>query len=289
MPVDRIAYATYLEDLDDRDTDIDLPVVRAAFGRRGIQVDDYVWDDAGAPWGDYPAVLVRSTWDYTLRYADFLAWARRVDGVSQLLNPLAVIEHNTDKTYLHGLEAAGVPVVPTRWYVPGEPPPSPEDVMAGWPDAVVKPAISAGARDTLRFSDGVGAAAHVEVLLDAGRVALVQPYLNAVDGEGEYSVVVLGGVPSHAITKVPALTEGGRGDARGLTELTDELRDTALAVLAAEPLGAQCAWARVDMARDAYGVLRLMELELTEPLLFLWLKEGAPDRLVDVVLGLLGA
>jgi hypothetical protein len=32
-----------------------------------------------------------------------------------------------------------------------------------------------------------------------------------------------------------------------------------------------------------------MELELTEPLLFLWLKDGAPDRLVDVVLRLLDA
>ena len=176
-----------------------------------------------------------------------------------------------------------------RWYVPGEPPPSPEDVIAGWPDVVVKPAISAGARDTLRFSDGVGAAAHVEVLLDAGRVAMVQPYLDAVDGEGEYSVVVLGGRAEPCHHQGAGADRGRcRGDARGLTELTDELRATALAVLAAEPLGAQCAWARVDVARDADGVLRLMELELTEPLLFLWLQEGAPDRLVDVVLELLG-
>jgi glutathione synthase/RimK-type ligase-like ATP-grasp enzyme len=286
LSADRIAYATYVEDPDDPDTDIDLPLVREAFARRGVRLDAFAWDDASAPWADYSVVLLRSTWDYTLSYPDFLAWVRRVAGHSVLINPLEVVERNTDKTYLQALELAGVPVVPTRWYVPGEPPPSADEVSAGWPDLVVKPAISAGARDTLRTSDGAAAAAHVELLVGTGRVAMVQPYLDAVDGEGEYSVIVLGGRPSHVVTKVPALTEGGRGDARGLTELTDELHSAALDVLRAEPSAAECAWARVDLVRDDSGVLCLLELELTEPLLFLWLAEGSADRLVDVVLDL---
>jgi glutathione synthase/RimK-type ligase-like ATP-grasp enzyme len=285
MPLpESIAYATYVEDADDKDTDVDLPLVREAFARRDVHLDVFAWDDATAPWADYPVVLLRSTWDYTFRYADFLAWATRVAGGSRLINPLPVIERNTNKTYLQSLEEAGVPVVPTRWYVPGQEPPSPGEVAAGWADLVVKPAISAGARDTLRTSDAVEAAAHVELLVGGGRVAMVQPYLDAVDGEGEYSVIVLGGRPSHAITKVPALTVGGHGDARGLTPLTTELAGAALEVLAAEPESAQCAWARVDMVRDDSGVLRLMELELTEPLLFLYLAEGSADRLVSVVL-----
>jgi hypothetical protein len=283
----RIAYATYVEDSGDRDTDWDLAPVRAAFARRGVRVESFAWDDPEVSWGDYDSVLLRSTWDYTLRYADFLAWARRVASSSRLLNPLDVVERNTDKTYLRDLEAAGVPIVPTRWYGPGEEPPTPDKVGGSWTDLVVKPAVSAGARDTLRTSDLVEAAAQVEALARGGRVAMVQPYLEAVDGEGEYSVVVLGGKPSHAITKVPALTQGGRGDARGLTELTPELREAAERVLGAEPLADRCAWARVDLARDDEGVLRLMELELTEPLLFLWLAEGSADRLADVVLDLL--
>ena len=285
----RIAYATYVEDPADRDTDWDLAPVREAFSRRAIRVESFAWDDAEVSWGDYDAVLLRSAWDYTLRYADFLAWARRAASSTTLLNPLEVVERNTDKTYLRDLEAAGVPVVPTRWYAPGEEPPRPDTVGGVWSDLVVKPAVSAGARDTLRTSDPAEAAAHVEALARGGRVAMVQPYLDAVDGEGEYSVVVLGGEPSHVITKVPALTQGGRGDARGLTELTAELRAAAQHVLAAEPLADRCAWARVDLARDSDGVLRLMELELTEPLLFLWLAEGSADRLADVVLDLLDA
>jgi hypothetical protein len=280
---DRIAYATYVEDPNDVDTDIDLRVVRDAFARRGVGLDAFAWDDASVPWANYPLVLVRSTWDYSLHHADFLAWARRVADHSQILNPLAVMERNTDKTYLQSLAAAGVPIVPTRWYVPGEPLPSAMELSG---DLVVKPAISAGARDTLRTSDAAEAAAHVGSLVGAGRIAMVQPYLHAVDAEGEYSVIVLGGRPSHVVTKVPALTQGGRGDAQGLVELTDELRAAALDVLAAEPYAEQCAWARVDLVRGAVGVLRLMELELTEPLLFLCLAEGSADRLVDVVLQL---
>jgi glutathione synthase/RimK-type ligase-like ATP-grasp enzyme len=280
----RIAYATYLEDPADRDTDWDLAPVREAFARRGVRVESFPWDDPEVAWGDYDSVLLRSAWDYTLRYADFLTWARRVAAATRLLNPLDVVERNTDKTYLRDLEAAGVPVVPTRWYGPGEEPPRPERIAGSWSDLVVKPAVSAGARDTLRTSDPAEASAHVEALARGGRVAMVQPYLDAVDTEGEYSVVVLGGEPSHAITKVPALSEGGRGDARGLTPLTPELRQAAARVLEAEPLADHCAWARVDLVRDAAGVLRLMELELTEPLLFLWLSEGAADRLADVVL-----
>jgi glutathione synthase/RimK-type ligase-like ATP-grasp enzyme len=285
MPApESIAYATYVEDPSYPDSDVDLPLVREAFARRGVSLDAWSWDDDSAPWADYPLVLVRSTWDYTLRYPDFLAWARRVAQGSRLLNPLAVIERNTDKTYLQSLESAGVPVVPTRWYVPGEAAPSAAEVTAGAGRVVVKPAISAGARDALLTSDAVEAAAHVGMLLEAGRVAMVQPYLEAVDGEGEYSVIVIGGRPSHAITKVPALTAGGHGDARGLTPVTDELSTAALQVLRAEPSGTECAWARVDLVRDDVGVLRLMELELTEPLLFLYLAEGSADRLVDVVL-----
>src|SRR3954454_9152573 len=139
----RMAYATYVEDPADRDTDWDLAPVREAFSRRGIRLESFAWDDPEVAWGDYDAVLLRSAWDYTLRYADFLAWARRAASSSRLLNLLEVVEPNTDKTYLRAREAAGVPVVPTRWYAPGEDPPGPLTLGGSWSDLVVKPAVSA--------------------------------------------------------------------------------------------------------------------------------------------------
>ena len=58
-----------------------------------------------------------------------------------------MIRWNTDKTYLRDLAAAGVPVVPTEHLEPVLVPAWP----AAWAEVVVKPAVSAGSRDTARY------------------------------------------------------------------------------------------------------------------------------------------
>jgi hypothetical protein len=85
---------------------------------RGAQVSAAVWDDATVDWDSYDLVVVRSTWDYPARREEFVAWAR---SVPRLANPAEVIEWNTDKRYLAGLESAGLSMsssrrsVPDRW------------------------------------------------------------------------------------------------------------------------------------------------------------------------------
>jgi hypothetical protein len=64
-------------------------------------------------------------------------------------------------------------------------------------------------------------------------------------------------------------------------ELTDELVEFSDLVLAQIPQRAQLLYARVDVIRDAAGALQLMELELTEPYLFLRHSDGALDRLAE--------
>ena len=46
--------------------------------------------------------------------------AERVDRLTRLLNPVPVIQWNTDKHYLEVLAEAGVPTVPTAFIEPGE-------------------------------------------------------------------------------------------------------------------------------------------------------------------------
>ena len=272
----RVAYATYLgrDRLEGVDDELELAV--AALRARGLDAEPAAWDDPGVDWAAYDAVLVRSTWDYATRRDQYLAWARGVAEATRLLNPYEVIERNTDKRYLRDLAARGISVVPTTWVLPGE---MPLALPPG--EVVVKPNVSAGARDTVRTSDTAQARAHADAIVAGGRAAMVQPFLSEVGGEGEIALVYLGGRFSHAVRKAPALGEVA-GEAVA-AEADVDLRTFADSVLDAVPERDQLVYARVDAVRVG-GEPMLMELELTEPSLFLGHAEGAADRFADAVL-----
>src|SRR5438045_395996 len=81
----------------------------------------------------------------------------------------AIVEWNSDKRYLGELAMSGLPVIPTMFVEPGGAPPE----LSG--TVVVKPAVSAGGRDSGRFSPSSHAAA-VELIRDigaSGRTAMV--------------------------------------------------------------------------------------------------------------------
>lgn len=270
--------------------DDDEPLLIAALGARGVTVRVADWADPAVDWAA-DLVVVRSTWDYARRRGEFLAWAQRVEQVAALLNPVAVLTWNTDKTYLRDLAAAGVPVVPTGWVGPGD------DAVAAvgtWPgDVVVKPAVSAGARDTARFApaDRDAAVAHVRALVDGGRTAMVQPYLDRLDGEGETGLVYVDGTYSHAFGKGALLASGPLGEglfaeetitARDATDEQRALGDR-VAAWATERAGGPLLYARVDLVPGADGAPQVIELELAEPSLNLAVAGGAADRLADAV------
>jgi len=269
-------------------TDADLPLLTAAAGRAGHTSEIVTWDDPAVDWSAYDLVVVRSCWDYVPRREEFLAWARTVP---RLANPADVLAWNTDKTYLRELEAAGVPIVPTAWSVT-----SAVDLPAA-EEWVVKPTISAGSADTARWSDPGHALEHGRRLLEAGRPTMTQPYVTAVDSEGETGILLFGGRYSHAFRKGALLTRGD--DPRSLPELKEDIRSrepsaeqiafaertvaTAQQILRAHLDGDPLLYARVDVVSDADGTLRLMELELTEPSFFLEHTPTGADRAVEAV------
>ncbi|MDG4782657.1 hypothetical protein O7614_23630 [Micromonospora sp. WMMD961] len=286
----RVALVT-CADLADLDPDDRL--VLAPLTARGITVETAVWDDPDVDWSSYDLVVLRSPWDYALRRDEFVAWAATVP---VLVNPAEVVRWNTDKRYLAELSAAGVPTVPTSWVEPGEgwqPP-------AGTGEYVLKPAVSAGSQDTGRYDladpeHRTLAAAHVRRLSEAGRVTMVQPYLPAVDTEGETALLFLAGPDglafSHAIRKGPMLIGPDLGPdglykAEEITSRTARPEQLAAAekTLAAIPGGTrQLLYARVDLIPGPDGEPVLVELELTEPSLFIGYADGAPDRLADAI------
>ncbi|MFD6875886.1 MULTISPECIES: RimK family alpha-L-glutamate ligase [unclassified Streptomyces] len=268
--------------------DGELPLLVAALRARGVDATTASWDDAGFDWAAQDLVIIRSTWEYTGRLPEFLAWADRVDAVTSLHSPARVVRWNSDKRYLAELAALAVPTVPTRFIAPGE-----DIALPEHGDIVVKPSVSAGARNSARYTPTQrdAAEAHVRLLQAAGETAMVQPYMDRI-ADGERALVYLGGRFSHALRKGPVLTDTGRIDNErtphpDLTaHVPDEAeRDLAAAALAAAAtaVGAVGVYARVDLVRGADGAPVVMELELIEPNLFLTASPGGVDRFVDAV------
>jgi len=263
----------------------------AALDRAGVDGVPLVWEDeaAQAEVDDLAAVVVRSTWDYTGRPGEFHAWARRTAERTLLLNGPDLLAWSGDKRYLLELERAGVPVVPTVVLAPGD---DGEHAMLDV-EHVVKPVVSAGSRDTLRVGPGESRRSldHVRRLLDAGREVLVQPYLDAVDTDGETALVHLDGVFSHALRK-GALLAPGHDLVDGLfaqeemapREPSPAEREVAVRALAAVPGAAVPLYARVDLLPGPDGPL-VLEVELVEPSLFLDLVPGAADRFAAAIVG----
>lgn len=276
------------------DLDPDELLLKSALEDEGFDVESCVWTDESVDWSAYDLVVVRSPWDYTERHEDFIAWAKRVDAQTTLLNPADVIEWNTDKRYLRDLLDAGVPVVPTVFLEPGgltdwEPP-------VGFDEYVVKPAVSAGSRDTMRYvaAESMDSPrAHAQRLLDENRIVMIQPYLEAVDTVGETAVIYMGGEFSHSIRKGPMLaanTEGERVEGLYVVETidpripSDAEHEAARKVLAAIPGGSdRVLYARVDLIPGADGEPLLLELELTEPSLFFAKHESAAANMVKAI------
>jgi hypothetical protein len=239
-----------------------------------------VWNDPSVAWEHYDRVVIRSTWDYTSQLEAFLSWCRRVVP-ARLRNVPEIVEFSADKRYLQHLE---VPTVPTVFVAAGDPLPT----TAG--QIVVKPNISAGARDAGRFAscDDADAIALINAIRSSGRVALVQPYLSSVDARGETTIIYIGGTRSHEVRKASILTSSpGAGQAREVivtpTTATPEERDLAAEVHAeVEQRFTTPLYARIDLL-DAGGQPVVSELELVEPHLFFAHAIGSAQRFTDAI------
>jgi glutathione synthase/RimK-type ligase-like ATP-grasp enzyme len=265
----RVALATCSEIPDlDPDDRLLLPALAAL----GIDCVPVVWDDDAGDWDRFDLVVLRSTWDYAERRDEFLRWAR---SLLRVLNDVPLLEWNTDKRYLTDLEAGGVPIVPTAFVSPRERFDAPDEPF------VIKPSISAGGRSSARFDPDDRAAADVLVrrIHAEGRTAMVQPF---VQGEDETALVYIDGTYSHSLRRDVPLPSGGDESVLYLAEelapaeaTADERRtaDAAIACVPGEPL-----YARVDLLGGA-----VLELELTEPSLYLAYGEGSADRLAVAI------
>lgn len=245
-------------------------VESAALERGGLSVEACPWTELGAATGDIVLPLV--AWGYHARFAAWHALLDRLEAEgATVANPVSVLRWNSDKKYLVELGARGIPTIPTR-YVPSLDAAALAEARADFGDElVIKPPVSAAADGTFRLgpTNTIPGGA-------LGKPTMIQPFLPSVSAEGEYSLLLFDGLFSHAVVKRPKAGDyrvqphlGGREEACVPPEGAIELATRALAAAPAETT-----YARVDLIRGLDGELKVIELELIEP--SLWL-EHAPD------------
>ncbi|EFH84722.1 hypothetical protein [Ktedonobacter racemifer] len=272
-----VALATCADDFY-RDPD-DL-VVQQALSRLSVHVDLVCWNDPTYQWERPSLVVVRSVRDYDRQRGAFLHWARRVAGQTLLLNPLPLLEWNTQRWYLRGLAAQGIPVVPTHWVKPTTgTPPSLAHLLAerGWQETIIKPVIAIGPTDlrlvTRAQESLIQGQAHLDASLARGAAMMIQPFLP----EGEQSVMAICGQITHAVHTPCQLSEEDDEVRNAVTvPLQRDYVAFARDVLSRLP---PTLFARVDLLRDTTGRLRLSELHLVAPRLCFQCSSAACERL----------
>ncbi len=245
--------------------DPDSQLLLPAFADLGVTAEPTVWSDPAVDWSQFDAVVIRSTWDYFDREDEFLAWVRETGAKAQrFINPPDLIEWNAHKTYLRELGEQGVPVVDTQWIRKGE------TATVEHEQGIVKPAVSGGALGLKRVTAGATITADVDLL--------IQPFLASIVDEGELSLFYASGTFTHMVRKVPATgdirVQPEYGSVVTREEPSDEAHEASRKVL--DAIGRELPYARVDLVRAADGTLRLIELEIIEPQLYLrWAPETA--------------
>lgn len=276
-----------------RDVDEDMPSLEFALRNAGAEVTVAEWDRPD-DWSRFDIALLRSTWDYPQRLAEFFGWAEAVSRKTRLFNPLPVTKWNSDKHYLRDLAEKSVPAVLTMFVEPGEPADQRIAQLTSQPgvdEFVVKPAVGAGSRDAQRFGreEQEEAVRHAARMLGEQRSVLLQPYLDRVDEHGETALMYFEGEFSHAIRKGPLLKrkEGPTSQLFAKETITARVPDAAELSVGARALQAlpfeMPLYARVDLIRDQQGEPVVLEVELIEPSLFFPFAAGSAERFAEAV------
>ncbi|GAA4643071.1 ATP-grasp domain protein [Pontixanthobacter gangjinensis] len=253
--------------------DLQVAALRPSLEERGAELTEIDWHSPLGDFAQFDLVLLGTVWDYQDQPEAFLAKIEAIEASGvRVCNSPALVRWNIDKVYLQDLAKVGVKTIPTLW----NDNPNRADISAafehfGCDRLVVKLRVSGGAIGQLIFAQ--------DDLPDAewqmGQKAMIQPFLPAIQAEGELSFVFIDGAFSHAIQKTPSKGEYRIQSLYGGQETSVNPSDqdiaSALSVLRTMPRttpGDTPLYARIDMLRADDGGLLVMEAEAIEPFLY---------------------
>lgn len=246
-----------------------------AFAAHGLSAELVPWRGVSARAGDFAAVLPLLVWDYFEgNEAEFLSEMAKVEQKTRVYNRFKILQWNSDKSYLDELECAGAPVIRTV-------------MLERVTEAGIAKAFTTLDTDTLVIKPQVGGGAWRQVLYRQGdpfptkdtlppEGAMVQAFLPSVQSEGEYSFLYFGGNFSHGLIKRPKDGDYRIQSIYGGSEetYTPTPEERASARLVLDALDFTPLYARVDLLRGRDGQLKLIELEMLEPYLYMGHAQG---------------
>ena len=249
----------------------------------GWSIDMIPWRSVDVDWEKYQAVYIGTPWDYPDDPEAFLSLLESIDASNAILvNDIALVRWTIPKTYLRDLETRGAAIVPSLWYERFDP-----DALPGYFDAhncdriIIKPIVSTNAHNTFLLDRAVPSNVVKELEeVFAARPFVVQPFIESVQAEGEYSMFFFCNEFSHAILKTPK-DEDFRVQEEHGSRIISAQPESALLETAADLLRLvepMPLYARCDFLRGPDGRFLLMELEVIEPSLYLRMDSEAPMR-----------
>lgn len=258
-----------------------------ALKAKGLNAIKLAWSDPDFDWKQTRAVLFRTTWDYAERFPEFSDWLIKVSMQTRLINSYELLIWTLDKHYLRDLKKKGVNVVETYFIEPGDTRTLEElHRELGWEHTVLKPAVSAAAKDTYKLSPDV-LSSHEDRFreLISNETMMLQPFQYSVTERGEISLMIMGGTYTHAVLKIAKpgdfrVQDDFGGTVHGYEPTKDEI---ALALDAVNACETPPLYARVDMVNDNNGKPAVSEMELMEPELWFRRNNGAAELLAQEV------
>ncbi|MCL4338728.1 hypothetical protein M1271_03500 [Patescibacteria group bacterium] len=262
------------------------------FRKRGFVPIAIPWDKKDIDWTDFDIVILRSCWDYHTRLKEFYSWIDQcIEKKVNLWNPPEIIRWNTDKSYLFNLQKIGIPIMPTLLCTKDSIDETRNNaILAGWKNIIIKPIHGASSYKTFRINTAEFTTSNPTLSnLFSNENILIQPFMEEIITEGEYSFIFINKEYSHAILKVPQKNEFRSQREFGGKEIavnpSQSLISQSQKVL--ENIYSPLLYARVD-GLNIRGQFQLMELELTEPYLFFEKKGNSEEKFVNSAINLSG-
>jgi glutathione synthase/RimK-type ligase-like ATP-grasp enzyme len=255
------------------------------FEAQGFQASPVVWSDPNIDWNQFDIALLRSTWDYLDAAEYFLDVLSKIESSAcKLFNPLSVVRWNMDKHYLLDMEQREVQIIPTfmashveldtlnKLFVENR-----------WETVILKPTIGLAASNTYRIPLNKLENVLTKIRVDQPHSEyLIQPFIEDIVVEGEWSFVYFNQQLSHVLLKKPALGDYRVQGIYGGTiqSAKPQSPDLLQAASVLDSLPSDILYARLDFVR-ANGQLSVMEVELIEPIFSFNLVPESIMRLVN--------
>ncbi|MFK7952635.1 MAG: RimK family alpha-L-glutamate ligase [Ekhidna sp.] len=262
-------------------------LVLSALEKNGLKAKKLAWSDTSFDWSSTEYILFRTTWDYAERFSEFSDWLLEVSTKTKLINPYDTIVWNMDKHYMLDLKREGVNIIET-YFVESKDERTLKELHheLGWSKTVLKPAISAAAKDTYKLNEDniENHESRYSELIKAESMML-QPFQNSVVEKGEISLMMMGGEFTHAVLKKAKTGDFRVQDDFGGTvhDYTPTQTEIDLAIAALNACNKLPLYARVDIMEDNNGNPAISELELIEPELWFRRNEEAAEILAKAI------